>query len=214
MASKEKMVSKISDTMDKLVRKALYLKFEAAAEKVKEAILSKYDAELLDVVTDKNSKTNPNLYRDEFAARLEAFSYISDGGNSLSIKVPDMETFDFSGRMRVVQAIMEGVTGVYVEMTRKEYMDVFKKPPLNEESLDETVSTAEIVYLVKESPAIRKYEKDNRKKFVNYPFSNTPPIDILDEGDKFVNDNINTWISDALDEAQKEFVKNYKGARI
>jgi len=211
---KEKSLTKMSDTMDKLVKKALYQKFLEASEKIKEALLDKYDAELLDTVTDRNSKTNPNLYRDDFIQRLNAFSYVSGSGDSLSIKVPDMETFDFSGRMRVIQTIMEGVVGIFVEMTAKEYKDVFNHPPLLQDSLDDTASTSEIIYLVKDSQIVRKYEKEHKKKFVPYRFSNTPPIDILDEGSKFVDANINTWISEALEEAQKEFVKNYKGAKI
>lgn len=204
----------MTNEMDKLVRKTLYLKFKEAEDRIKEAILNKYDAELLDVVTDKNSKTNPNLYRDEFVSRLNSFSYIADNGSSLSIKTPDMENFDFSGRMQVLQTIMEGVIGIYIEMTRKEYMEVFKKPPLNERSIDDVGSASDIIYLVKDSPLIRKYEKDNKKQFTNYPFSNTPPFDILSEGSEFVEDNIDIWISDALEEAQRIFVKTYKGANI
>lgn len=209
-----KEFKKLSSDMNKLIQQKLNQKFIMASELVKEAIMAEYDEELVDVVTDRNSKTNPNLYREEFTERLEEFEYIEQSGDSLSIKVPDMETFDFSGRLRVIEAIMEGMAGIYVEVNKEDYQSIFGKRPINEDPLDEYVPPKERIFLVRYTSKIKQAEKNLNKKFVRYPFSNTPPIKILNQGERFVDDNMNGWIEEALEEAQKEFVIKYRGAKI
>lgn len=211
---KIKLKHKVSKDLDKLVKKALMVKFEEAAREIQNAIISEYDDELVDVVTDRNSKTNPNFYREEFIERLSEFSYIEENGNIVSLKVPDMTTFNFSGRLRVIEHIMEGMAGVYVEINEEDYVNVFNKKPINQDPLDEYVPPKEKIYLVRYTAKIRQAEKNLNKKFVRYPFSNTPPIRILEEGDRFVEENMDRWIEEALDEAQKTFVANYKGAQL
>jgi hypothetical protein len=211
---KQQIKGKAKHDLDKLLKSALLKKFETATEKIKEAMIAQYDEELVDVVTDRESRTNPNFYRDDFIERLEEFSYIEENGDTLTLKIPDMETFDFSGRMRVIQAIMEGLPGLYVEMDSDEYKAAFGKPPINQEPLDEYVPPKERIYLVRYSNVVRKAEKDRKKKFIKYPFSNTPPIRVLEQGAKFVDENMSEWIEDALEEANRQFVRNYQGARL
>ena len=209
-----KLFKKLSGDLNKLVQYKLNEKFKEAAEEIKSAIIAEYDEELVDVVSDRDSKTNPNLYRDEFIARLNKFEYIETTGERLSIKVPDMETFDFSGRLKVIEAIMEGMAGVYVEVNEEDYKTIFGKRPVNQEPLDEYVPPKEQIYLVRYDSKMKKAERDLNKRFVRYPFSNTPPVKILEVAERFVDDNMNRWISDALEEAQREFVMTYKGAKL
>lgn len=209
-----KLTNKLSKGMTTVVQQKLYSTFMGAVEEIKGAIISEYDEELVDVVTDRNSKTNPNLYREDFIERLNQFEYIESTGGSLSLLVPDMETFDFSGRLRVIESIMEGMAGIHVEVNEEDYKAVFGKRPVNEDPLDDYVPPKERIYLVRYTSKIRQSEKDLNKKFVRYPFSNTPPIKILEQGERFVDDNMNRWIEEALEEAQKEFVRKYRGAKL
>jgi len=205
---------KISKDMDKLIKKKLSNKLVLIVDEIKQAIIEEYDDELINVVTDRKSKTNPNLYRDEFIERLDEFPYIEDIGDSLSISVPDMNSFDFSGRLKVIETIMQGAAGVYVEINEEDYITVFGKKPINEDPLDRYVPPKEKIYLVRYTSKIQKAERGLGKRLVRYPFSNTPPINILEVGEIFVENNMDRWIKDALEEAQKEFVKVYKGARL
>jgi hypothetical protein len=205
---------RLSSDMNKLIQQKMNLKFKKAAEKIKEAIIAEYDEELVDVVTDRNSKTNPNFYREEFIERLNQFEYIEQTGEAVSINVPTMETFDFSGRMSVIETIMEGVAGTYIELNEVDYKEVIGRPPIPQESIDKYVSPKERIYLVRLTTALTNKMKDANKKIVRYPFSNTPPIKILEEGERFVDDNMSRWIEEALEEAQKEFVTKYRGAKI
>jgi len=211
---KMQAINKLSRGMSKLIKAALLAKFAAAALAVQKTIIDEYDEELVDVVTDRNSKTNPNLYREEFIERLSEFEYVEYNENTVSLISPDMETFDFSGRLKVIQAIMHGMAGIYVEINEEDYISVFGKRPVNQEPLDEYVPPKEKIYIVRHTTKIRQAERDLKKKFVRYPFSNTPPFNILEEGDKFIEENMGRWIDEALDEAQKTFATNYKGARL
>lgn len=200
--------------MAALTKENLYKKFEEAAQEIQNVILDAYDEQLVDVVTDRESRTNPNFYRDEFQARLEAFNYIDVNGDTLTFNVPDMENFDWSGRMRVIQVILEGVIGEYVEMDEEQYKGIFNKKPVTEQSLDEYVPPKQRIYIIKYNSKIKQSEKDLNTKFARYPFSNTPPIDIMDSlGAEYTEDNINRWIEDALEDAKKQFVNSYRGVR-
>jgi hypothetical protein len=205
---------RVSVGMDALVKKHLNLIFKNnAAPQIQEAILAEYDEELVDVVTDRSSRTNPNFYRAEFQERLEEFEYVEDAGDTVTLNVPDMQNFDFSGRLKVIETIMHGLMGNYVEVDEEQYKQIFNKKPINQDPIDEYVPPKERIYLVKYTPKIKQAEKDLQTKFPNYPFSNTPPIDIMDAGDVFAKANMDRWIREALEAAQKEFVNTYKGVR-
>lgn len=204
----------LSKDLDKLFKKKFKLKLEEMVDQIKEVIVDTYDAELVDVVTDRNSRTNPNLYRDDFINRLNEFNYVENLNGSVSLIVPDMENFDFSGRMRVIETIMRGVVGTYVEVDEEEYTKIFSKKPINESPLDEYIPPKERIYLIKYTGKIQRAERDLSKKLVRYPFSNRPPIDILSAADKFVNDNMDRWIEETIEEAQKEFVITHKGVTL
>lgn len=197
-----------------LFRKKLHSKLEGAVELIKQMIIDKYSDELIDVVTDPDSKTNPNLYLDEFIDRLDEFEYIEKTSNSFSLLVPDGETFDFSGRLKVLETIINGVSGTYVEVNEDDYVAIFNKRPVNEDPLDEYVPPSERIYLVRYLNNVRKTEQRLNKKFVRYPFSNSPPIKILEVADEFVKDNIDEWIDESREEAMNEFVKINKGVKI
>lgn len=209
-----RVTKKIAKDLDKLIKQQINLKFEKAAEAIQAAVVAQYDQELVDVVTDRKSKTNPNYYRDDFIERLSQFEYVEGSGDKLTINIPDMETFDFSGRLNVIKHIMEGMAGKYVEINEQDYIKAFGKRPINEETIDKYVSPKERIYLIRYNNKAKQAEETLGKDLVPYPFSNTPPIKILDEGEKFVEDNMSRWIEEALEEAQKEFVRTYKGAKI
>ena len=170
---------------------------------VKQMIMDSFDTELSNVVINIKSKTNPILYRDTFEERLESFNFIEDSGNSIEMNVPTMENFDFSGGLRVLERIMEGTVGVYVEMDAEDFMSIFKRRPRNEEHL-----------WVRYGAKIIKAEQDLNKKFVRNPFSNTPPIRIFEAAEMYVDNNMKRWIRESLKKGLKEFVTFHKGVRL
>ncbi len=193
------MIDEIVQDLSKTIRERLYANFTKAVEQIKKVIISEYD-ELITVVEDPNSKANPILYREDFIKRLDAFSYIENNGESVSISIPDMETFDFSGKLKIIETIINGISGTYVEMSAKEFRSIFKRTPFIPDSKDSENLAEEDIYLVRYNNNIQNIEKHMRKNFVKYPFSNMPPFNILEKGEAFVDSNMEKWIENSLEE--------------
>jgi hypothetical protein len=192
-----------------IVEEELVKVFSYAEEEVKEAIMTSYRTEL--VVNDRNSKTNPQLevYVEEMLNRLDEFEYVKEGEEEkITFVVPDMENFDFSGsKMRVIEQILEGTVGVYVEVNAEDYEKMFGKRVLAREPLDASVSRKEIIYLMRYNSIVRTAERNTfgrRGYLVRYPFSNTPSIRIFDSAEKLVDDKMGDWIEEALKSATKQ----------
>ena len=203
-----KKVMKMVKKFQGLVEKELVKVFNSAEEEVKEVIMTSYRTEL--VVSDRNSKTNPQLeiYIEEMLNRLDEFEYVQENEEGkITFVVPDMDNFDFTGsKMRVIEQILEGTVGVYVEVSAEDYEKMFDKRILARDPIDASVPRKEIIYLMRYNSVLRNAERNTfgrRGYLVKYPFSNTPPIRIFDEADKFVDENIDDWIEAALKSATK-----------
>ncbi len=177
---------------------------------IKESIMDQYDSELVDPVTNRKSRTNPVLYREEFEELLDNFEYIIEGDYHTTLKVPDMENFPWAvGRMRVIENILDGTSGAYVEVDEQQYVQMYHRPPKTLTPYDETVPRTQRIYLLKYTAEVQRVEMEvfSRKVLVRYPFSNTPPIDIFDPVNKLVETNLKLWIADSIKSVSKEYVK-------
>lgn len=192
-----------------IIKEKLYKNFMTAADQIKKRIIEEYD-ELINSIDDPDSKANPALYREDFIERLDNFAFIKISGESVSINVPDMETFDFSGRLKILEVIMNGISGNYIEMDAKDFKSIFTRTPFTPDSTGSRDLSEEDIYLIKYNENISNIEKHLRKKFVVYPFSNMPPFDVLEKGKIFVEDNMDKWIKNTLKEVQD----NLKGATL
>ncbi len=198
------MLDEIAQNFSEIIKEKLHTNLKKVIEQIKKVIISEYD-ELISVVEDPNSKANPALYRDDFIKRLDNFSFIENSGETVSVNVPDMETFDFSGRLKVVETIINGVAGSYIEMSGEEYRSIFKRTPFSPDSRGAENLVDEDIYLVRYNNNIKNIERHLKKDFVKYPFSNMPPFNILEKGEAFVDNNMEKWIDNTLEEVQNEF---------
>ena len=207
-------IKKIPKNFDKIVKKQLISDLNKYVPDIKRTIMETYENELIGVVSDRKSKTNPLFYRDEFEYRLNDFTYVTEIGSTVMVSVPDMETFDFSGRLKVLRSIMEGTVGVYVEISALDFEQIFNKQPVNRDPIDEYVPKKDMIYIVKYTGKVRKSEVGVlNKKLVRYPFSNSPPIDILQSGQSYVDENLDDWIDGSIQEAENIFVKSFGSYR-
>jgi len=142
--------------------------------------------------------------------RVEAFNFIEATNGNVKFTTPDSKNFDFSGSLRVLETILEGVIGVYVEVDEDQYKALYGKKNIPIDPLDASVSSKDRIYLLKYNAFIKSKEKELKTKFVRYPFSNTPPIDIFASVDKYVSNNLSLWISEGIDSAKVDFIKKYK----
>lgn len=192
----------------KIIKDELIVILEDVIPDIVKAIMDSYNSNLINVVTERNSKTRPELYYDDFEEALFELIEVVYGENDVSINIPDMDNFKFEGRLKVLRHIFEGTVGVYAEVSADQYEKLYGKRPIGEEPFDASVSKREIIYIIKYNAKLRKLEKEKLDdKLVIYPFSNTPPIDIFESGEKFYNDNIDNWIDEAVDKAQSRYQK-------
>ena len=178
--------------------------------KIKELIMANYDSELVDVVTTRKSKTNPLFYREEFETALNEFEYIIQNKDYMTLIVPDIDNFPWSnGRLRVILNILEGTSGIYVEVTEEQYVKMYNKKPLSLEPYDKTVPLKERIYLVRYTAKVRSREREvfGRQILIRYPFSNSPPISLFESIVKFVELNFKIWMSDSIAKTTKEYAK-------
>jgi hypothetical protein len=202
------MPTKIVDTYKELVKKDLILRLEKASLEVTDYIMRLYDDELVATVTDKNSRANPLYYRDEFLEKLNEFNFIEIFENVVQFVIPSTDNFQFSGRLGMIKNIMEGTSGVYIEIDGEQYEKLFpdKKPTMTR-VLDKSVAKKNMIYLVKYTSILGKRWGIvfPNEKMIKFPFSNTPPFRIFDDANKFVDDNLDKWIDEAVDNTTKKF---------
>ena len=173
---------------------------------IKDTILAEYDTKLVDVVTDRNSRTNPLYYRDEFSSALNDFDYVEIKNDKLTLIIPDIDNFNWNqGRLRIIKNILEGTLGVYVEVDENQYVSMYNKRP-QIVPYDKTVPASERIYLLRYTADLRSRELATfgRVVLVRFPFSNIPPIDIFEGAEKLVNENIGKWMADIIKDSIKE----------
>jgi len=207
------MTEKIPETVETHFKYRLHQKMLSVVDRIKDLITDTYDKELSDVVSDQNSKTHPKLYIKDFTDRLDDFDYLNISNNEISIRTPDEDNFNFSGKLRIIEVIMNGLSGTYVEMDDNEFMLVFGKAPVTADIVEDSSDSSRI-YLVKYDDVVKSREEALGKKFTVFPFSNTPPINIFEAGDKLLNDNINKWIEESIEEAKSDIIDNVQGSNV
>lgn len=169
---------------------------DKAIPRLKDIILEDYSFELNDVANPKSTLA-PEKYMAEFSKRLDSFDYIDKKFRGIKFITPDMENFDFRAGLEPIETILEGMIGRYVEVARNDYSRATGKQTYK--------GMREEVYLIKYTAEVRTWEKKLDKKFEEYAFSNTPPLDIFGRGNEFIAENLGKWVDDAIKKSQKEF---------
>ena len=210
------IMKKVSKEARGAIKKALMDEFESHVEEVKEIIIDSYNINIASVVTDRRSRTNPGLpkYIDAFNEKLEEFEMIEEDEDTVSFIVPTLETFDFSsGPLRVIQTILEGTIGTYVEVDAEQYEKMYEKRPIGLQVFDDTAQKKDMVYILRYTADVRKRERNafGKIELVPYPFSNIPPIDIFESAGDYVERNISSWVDDAVSYGLHRFSKEYRG---
>ena len=205
-------VDKMAKDLESYVEHTAFSELKAkAVPKVIDMIMGSYDDNLNTAVIPKESKANPEDYRELFYDRLENFVFLEVTSGNITFNVPSNDTFDFSGRLNILKSIIEGTTGIYVEVAGEDYQAVFGKKPISQDPLDSSLPIKDRVYLLRYNSFIKTKEQELKKQFVKYPFSNTPPIDIFSKANDYVENNLTSWINEIIEEAQKKFTVVYKG---
>lgn len=202
--------TRMADKFESMIEQELFETLTANIDIVKEQVIDSYSQSLTNVVADKRSKTRPEYYLDEFMSRLDEFEYVDITNGSVTFRVPDINNFDFSGRLRVIENILEGVVGQYVEVDGDQWQKLFGKKQVSMDPVDSSLPAKERVYLLKYNSFMKAKEKELNTQFVPYPFSNVGPIDIFRSVNDYVSSQIGSWIDEAVVRAKKRLSEEYK----
>lgn len=181
-----------------------------AIPKYVDLVMAEYDTELVGAVTDRRSRTNPIFYRDEFMTALENFDYLDQKNNTTTtISLPDIDTFPWGvGRLRVIENILEGIIGNYIEVDEEQYIGLFDKRPILD-PYDKTVPRKQRIYLLRWNSNVNRRwnEVFPRETPVSYPFSNLPAVDIFGRPNMQFKEDLAEWMPDIIRKSIKEMPK-------
>lgn len=124
----------------------------------------------------------------------------------ITMNVPDMETFNFSNGLEIVETMLEGVAGTYVEIDEQDYLYIFGKKSKFIKAVDDRVLPKDRVFLVRYTGNVRRAEKNLNKRFVKYPFSNSSPIDIVEKANTYVKGELDKCIDNIIQKSIKEVI--------
>jgi hypothetical protein len=203
-----KAINKVSRAFKDVFRKHIIKILEThTIPIVKEIIIEDYELMLNSQVTDARSRTRPDDYFDEFVEQLNEFEYIEEDIDVVSLLVPDMDTFSFSGRLRVIQEILEGTVGSYVEVDLEQLEQIYSRVPTMLDVFDSSVRKKDRIVKLRKTVDVQNRLRANNIPIVDFPFSNTPPLNIFNNAKERVDKELlEESIEKALSEANKEFV--------
>jgi hypothetical protein len=191
---------KIEDWSDKVyINNFIELLEKECIPRIKDIILEDYGFSLLDIA-DPKSRLAPERFLSEFQNRLEDFEYIrivsrsKRGVRKIVFSVPDMENFDFSGKLRTIENTLEGMVGKYVEISKEDFLKATGRKHLGPDD----------PFLEKRTAKVRGWEKKLDRRFPDYAFSNMSPIDIFSRAEQFYDENIDRWSEMAEKKSNKE----------
>jgi hypothetical protein len=202
-----KAVKTFGDISKKRFTEVLY---SQAVPMIVDTVMSSYDLELTAAVISRDSRTNPVLYRSIFLERLENFEFVIEQENGLLLRTPDMDNFDFSGRLRIIENILDGTAGVYVEVDEEQYVQMYNRQPRRTDVIDPTVPKKQRIYLLRLTEDVNRRLRSNNIRRIKFPFSNSPPIDIFRAADQLVEPNMDRWIQYTINNARRDFVAKYR----
>lgn len=173
---------------------------EEAVPKTKDIIIGNYTDNLIGVVPI-GKQARPEDYLDEFKERLDNFKFTKDALARVVFVVPSIENFDFSGNLKFLKHILEGMVGYYFVISREDYEFLGYTPP----------DLRDDYYLIREDdPLMEDVLNTFGPDYLEpYAFSNSPPIDLFDGVNNYTKNNIKKLVMKALKRAKTKFESYY-----
>lgn len=155
---------------------------------------------LLNLDIDNDSLAKPEYFFDSYKEELENFTFIRPISNlEIKIVLPDVETFNFNNRLFFIQLLTMGFVGSYLEISKKDYDLLITRGDLSKQLIDVLNTLPGILdesdneldfYILDTSLNVHNIlQKILGKNLVVFPFSNTAPVPIFEEGIAYYNSN-------------------------
>lgn len=191
-------LNKISTSLETILFKNTLEIVGKFVPEIKQKYLETYEDLLLSSNIDEDSLANPKYFYEEYSSALDDFEYvIVRAKGEVAIIVPDIDNFEFKGRLVFLQWLTSGIVGTYYELSRSDYEYLLNYDKLSKQLKSVLIDlpgfmgddTSDLdFYLVDASLNAHKiFQNILKKTLVLFPFSNIPAIDIFDEGKEFFN---------------------------
>lgn len=209
----DKVAKKLGDDIKTMYEEEVFNTLMAiAVPEIIDAIEEDYELLLNGRPAHRKSLTRPDLYQDLFMERLNNFEFVEVSNGHITLNVPDMESFDFSGELRVVQAELEGLAyATYLEIKETDRRKMGLPKALIRFRL---YGLTLYLYNIKKHKDLEIKLKDNKVERVEYPFSRVGPIDLFARANEIVDEYMDSWLNGAIKEGQVKFTKKYKGKTL
>jgi len=145
---------------------------------------------LSEVLIVEGSLANPALYEEAYMSRIDEYPFFVETEEGVTVSGPDIDSFNWEGLSPIYMAV-EGLVGTYYELPETLYSTLSDRNLIPKDRIDDFISmpmmTADVVgtnfFLISEEDALmlNRYLSDD-DKLVVFPFSDSPGIDILAEG--------------------------------
>ena len=166
---------------------------------------------LEDIATAGESLIDIEVFKNAFTSKVAAFDFIPKDDDGFTLRIPSMDNFDFTG-IEFLEAVFEGIVGTFAEATTIDMVRLYGSfedyTPINKGLQSEPVYFIPVTeWLVNQEKMILGYS------LIRSPFSDTEPLVDLIFGptQKYVDNNMSSWISQAIARSLKEVVTVYGG---
>lgn len=203
------MIKRVKIEFVRAIREGIKTKLFSDIEKLNESIMEGYD-ELSSFGYDPDSKSNPELYREEFKARLENFEYFRDLKSGYRFILPSMSNFNFNG-ISIIEAILEGIPNEYYEVSYNDAKALYLLHLLPSEPISNLEGASGAYYLIdSENPLVTQVKQSLGKNLVKFPFSGVGSLEsvVFDSVDKFIqtnNERVSRVVSGVIKTVQSKF---------
>lgn len=189
--------------MLKSISDRIILGFEDVIEEMRNVVVNNY-TKITDGI-DSGSVLKSSSIINGIIDRLRKFDYIVKSKDQIKLTTPDKHNFNFVGDLSILNVLHEGIVGYYTEIKISDYNRVISETRMLKGNYSNDLSMP--VVLIKTSSTIPLIERFLKKKLVEYPFSNTGPIDIFYNVDDIVKNRmhkiIDTSIVNSIDTISK-----------
>lgn len=182
----------VAETTIKRVYSSLYI------PEIVDVIETSYDYLSDSVVFSRNSRLSLSKFKSLFMERVNEFKYLnlinSTNRYTIEMDIPDVDSFDFTNGLEVIELITLGVPANYVEVderTRRKIGATFPKAPLSFR-VDNTVV---YLYDVKRYNTILTTLKEKKIEIMMFPFSaKNRGFNVFDDANDYDDDNFDSML--------------------
>jgi len=192
-------------------------------DKVKDIIdvgVEAYENLLLDTVASKYSMADPENFYDNYVEALYNFKYIDPEDSEPILYLPDENIFKYSGQLSILQFIVEGVSGVYLELPAEDLNTLLKSKDIGDRvkrrlralpGITDTDVPLDMRFrlLYTKGNLADTVQSILDKELVKFPFSNSSPIELFEPAQEFVDKNFDYWIDESIKKAINTVNKRY-----